>query len=250
MALEVRYSWETITAYPPRVRTVVDSYYVRTPRAIFLKERYTNHVDPKADTSRVLIDNHTATELYDRNTGQYRQTSKFDSCPTTEWQVTFETWNLLSSMTSVESVVDFFQTISLYDMAEHGRIVGKKQIDGHECLGVAYHEAPGVQGHVIWVDPKIGFCPRRVDLILKNKLRHTKTMREYHDLGSGVWFPKEMISKTYSKTGALKTTGKITVASARLVPVDKVSMKLDFPKGTAISDKRPRLMRILSPIHR
>ena len=251
MALEVRFSWETIKAYPPRIRTVVDSYYVRTPNAVFLKEKYTNHLDPKADYSRSLIDNHTTVELYDRNTGQYRETSKFDSCPTTEGKVTYETWTLLSSMTSVESVVDFFGNTSLYHLAEHGSVTGKKQIDGHDCWGIAYDEDPGIQGHVIWVDPKIGSCPRRVDLVIKNKIRRTKTMRGYHEIDKGIWFPQEVVYRTYSKTGALKTTAKITVTSAKLVPIDRTAkLKVEFPPDTILDDDRPRLLRILKPVRR
>lgn len=240
MAVEVQYSWTTSAksgeTSSADVETTVDTYYVRAPRFIFSKQAFTGHVDPATDTSNVYIANYTTSALYNRITGRYRELRTHDSGGPAQGKVTYDTWDVLMPMTTVESVVGFFASTSLYFMVEHGYLKEqKKEIDGHECWGVAYDEDPGIQGHVIWVDPKIGFCPRRIDLVLKNKLRVSKTMRLYRELGQGVWFPKEVVVDDFSKTGEHVSSRAITEIEARLVPVDEESkLKLEFPPGVVI----------------
>ena len=238
MALEVRYSWKTtgtIGEKPPvDVETIFNAYYVRTPKAIFLKEEVAGKVDPTVDTSNVYVANYTRTGSYHRVTGQYRELREHhDGSPATG-KVTHDVKRLLALMTPVESVVGYFASTSLYFLVEQGSVLEKQEIDGHDCWGVAYDVTPGIQRHVIWVDPDIGFCPRRIDLILQNQLRRSKTMRLYRELGYGVWFPKEVVQENFSETGKLESTRTIKVQDAKLVSIAEVKTEIVFPPGAVI----------------
>lgn len=240
MALEVQYSWKSTgtigQTHPVEAEIVRERYYVRTPKVIFLREKVTRDFAPTADTSNLYTANYTTTRLYNRSTGQYRElTERDDGLPPEGINTHNPGLNTLPQMTTVESVIGYFGSASLYSLVEHGAVLEKKKIDNHDCWGVAY-DVPGVsQRHVIWVDPSIGFCPRRIELVTNDHLRRRKTMRLYTELANGVWFPKEVVYEEFSKAGELTTSRTIEVADARLVPLDEhVKLRIEFPPGTVL----------------
>jgi hypothetical protein len=258
MSLQVRYSWKSSSAVTKpgvRAKMVTDCYYVRTPEAIFLKERVIRDsgLSPVTTPGR-FSGSYTATKSYDRATGEYRELTKFDGSPPQGVTDSIKThlnmvsrlmvrMNLsyhgtsedLEQMTRVESVVDYIFGASLYEIVRDGIVLEKKKIDGHNCWAVVHDTIPDVQRCVIWVDPDIGFCPRRIDLIMNKQLRRSQTMRDYRQIGNGVWFPREVVFEAFSKTGKLHERSTITVDDARLVRVGpKVKLQVTFPPGVDI----------------
>ena len=262
MALQARYSWKNsgIIREKPRVEeeAVSDVYYVRTPETIFLKEKVTKNFRPAAHASAVHDANSTVTSSYNRTTGEYRElTTRDDGSPpqgitdnikthlsmVSRLMVlmhisTYNTRGDLEGMTRVESVVDYIFGAPLYRLVKTGAVLEKKEIDGHNCWAVVHDTIPDVQRCVIWVDPDIGFCPRRIDLIMKKQLRRGQTMRDYQKIGDGVWFPKEVVFEAFSKTGKPEEKYKITVKDAKLVPIGpKVELQVTFPPGVNVTDR-------------
>jgi len=238
MALEVRYPWETKAILSPTVEivTTIDTYYVRTPRFIYMRQEFTRHADPSIDASRVYSPGYTTTSLYNRNTREYRELRKNEGGAPPQGRVAYDDrYAMLGYMTSVESVVAFFANTSLYSMVEKGSIVGKKAIDGCDCWGIRYAIHPEVQDYVIWVDPKIGSCPRRIEIVWKDVVRHSRTMRKYEEIAKGVWFPMEVVDAYFDKGGKELRSTTVTDIEARLVPLeDEAKLKVDFPPGTFI----------------
>ena len=218
------------------VKTVRDMYYVRTLEAMYLKEKVTNKTAAEADISDIDITNRTIERSYNRISGEYRELTEWDSgTPASGIDTHKPELNALGLMTPVESVVGYFGSASFYYLVEHGTVLEKKEIDGHDCWGVAY-DVPGVlQRHVVWVDPDIGFCPRRIELILNNKLRRCKSLCDYHKIGENVWFPKEITYERFSKTGEPEPSSTIKVANAKLIPLEPdIKLRVHFPPGTSV----------------
>ena len=237
MALEVRYPWKTtrVSSSNIEIETTIDTYYVRTPKFIYRRREFTNHADPSMDIPRVYGPDYTTTSLYNRTTREYRELRQEEGGAPPQGRITYETYNILPQLTSVESVVTFIQSKSLYSVVEEGTMIGKRTIDGHDCWGVSYTAVLGSIDYVIWVDPEIGFCPRRIDLVSKGMVRHSETMREYEEIAKGVWFPMEVVETRFDKDGKQTWSTDVKDIKARLVPLEEdAKLKLDFPPGTII----------------
>lgn len=242
MALQVRYRLsrkiEDLSGKKPVTGQVVqDRYYVRTPQVIFMKEKITRSYDPGVDTTHLFTATSTVTTAYDRVKRSYRKMMKSDNGLPAEGIVAqHPNPNDMEDLTRVESVVGYSASADLYWLIKSGTVLQKREnVDGHSCWGIAYDTVPDVQRHVIWVDPDIGFCPRRVDLILQKQLRIRRTMSDYRDIGCGVWFPREVVFETFSKTGSLQLKDRVRVDDAEIAPIDsKTKLGIEFPPGTVI----------------
>ena len=240
MALVTTYTLERSEIFSEKTRaeikTVRDMYYVRTLEAMYLKEKVTNTAAAEADTSDIDITNYTVERSYNRTSGEYRELTERDNgAPASGIDTRKPELNALGLMTPVESVVGYFGSASLYYLVEHGTVLDKKEIDGHDCWGVAYDVSGVLQRHVVWVDPDIGFCPRRIELILNNQLRHCKSLCDYHKIGENVWFPKEIMYERFSKTGESVTSSTIKVTDIKLIPLEPdIKLRVHFPPGTSV----------------
>ena len=92
--------------------------------------------------------------------------------------------------------------------------------------------------YVVWVDPDIGFCPRRIEAHWPDDTAIiTASLSSYVDIGGNVWFPKS-VKWVIAHPGQADSVGVATVLSARVVP-EATALTLDtsFPSGTAVEDK-------------
>jgi len=117
----------------------------------------------------------------------------------------------------------------------------KEQIDGHECWRVT---VPGptrsFDAYVIWLDPGIGFCPRRIDFTpspaaFAGKVKSMEArFGDYRDLGDGVWFPARLEYESRLADGAVQ----LRVAEASSVGSEPAGPKADLlvpiPSGTDV----------------
>lgn len=248
LSLQVRYSDSTringvIADKHVTGEVVRNGCYIRNPETMFLKEEVTRNYDPGVDTTDLLVASSTVTTSYDRLTHEYRRRVAWNDGSPPQGVDTYDpTPNDMDDLTRVESVASYSTGASLLRLVKSGTVLQKREtVDGHSCWGVAYDTIPDVQRHVIWVDPDIGFCPRRIDLILNKQLRRSKTMRDYRELGYGVWFPKEVLFETFDKTGRLEDRHSIKVKEAAIVPLDRQAvLQVDIPSAERAKCDQPR----------
>lgn len=241
LALHVRYSRKDggVVGTPGlRADMVWDDYYIRTTDTIFLKEKVTTTFEPAADIPSAQLSSYsyTSTSLYDRATGELRELIAWDDGSPASGKVTHRLSGQLASVASVESVVSYIVNTPLYDVVKAGQVLDKKElVDGHSCWGVALDVVSGVQRHVVWVDPDIGFCPRRIDTLLQGRLRDRKTLRDYQEVGYGIWFPMGLEFEQFSKTGQPLPVKKVAVTDARVLPIDSSArLEIKMPAGARV----------------
>jgi hypothetical protein len=125
----------------------------------------------------------------------------------------------------------------LVDVIGNGTVAdAMEKVDDHDCWRVDIRKDTGkmVMKFTAWLDPEIGFCPRRIDSSWEDHLQ-TCLMTDYRDIGSGVWFP--MYTRWESPDQGLHFLTEAKVKTARAV-ADIGTLKLDtkFPTGTKVED--------------
>lgn len=128
------------------------------------------------------------------------------------------------------------RSVDLVDVVETGRVIGPmKRVDGHPCWPV---EVESVEDHgetcVLWMDPKIGYCPRLIEF------GHTKRPAQfwhcsgYRRLAPGIWFPMRI-------SGGNVTDGETFVCDVNEVHISRAFPKsriwIRFPSGTQVEDQ-------------
>lgn len=126
---------------------------------------------------------------------------------------------------------------SLYEAVVKGSVVGQESIDEHNCWRVDVSGEsvgwPSSAQFSIWLDPSIGFCPRRIDLTGSVPSIFSLSFQDYKDIGSGVWFPSRQVY-THGKDNS-KTI--LTLISASLDKPQGAST-IVFPSGTRVYDRQ------------
>lgn len=112
-------------------------------------------------------------------------------------------------------------------------------IDGHTCWRVDIPtQKSGIDKYVAWLDPDVGFCPRRITFMWKSMQPEIVEFSDYVDEGGGVWFPmKQTVSygSTTIKDATFSIVNKVTkVATGK--PMAKSDVVLQFPSGTPVHD--------------
>jgi hypothetical protein len=124
-------------------------------------------------------------------------------------------------------------------------LIGKGQVstamevaEGHSCWRVDIVPDPDKPKHkyVVFVDPDIGFCPRRVETYYAEGYSLVSILSGYKDLGNGIWFPTSMrLMPVYH--GESAATREVTVSDVKSVDDQYVnSLRVEFPSGTAVRD--------------
>lgn len=137
---------------------------------------------------------------------------------------------------------------TLTALVRRGTVSPERQdIDGKACWLV---ETPSNytkdQTLGMWLDPDIGFCPRRVEMRGPREIDlETIDFQEYKELGNGVYSPMEIHIRFANK---VKTTGMppvgsmlecvMRVSKAQIdQPIPDSELAVDFPSGTLVYDK-------------
>lgn len=130
----------------------------------------------------------------------------------------------------------------LRDLIGKGTVSDKMEtIDGQACwrVDIVVTEKPyGGDHYILWVDPDVGFCPRRIEAHWPNDtVCIAASFSNYSDIGSQVWFPMN-IKWTIAHPGEADSVGVATVLSAKIVP-ESSALQLDtsFTSGTEVNDQ-------------
>lgn len=154
----------------------------------------------------------------------------------------------------------------LADAVEQGSVATKmEKIDGSPCWRVDVTGKISSLKVTVWLDPKIGCCPRRVDVIAPDSRSLSYFFRHYKQLKKGIWFPMKAVMRyailpgqatgpaTVTASGVIQTKTKEDLArketewrddvqevtSAGLAKsYKKEDLIVKFPKGVRVEDER------------
>ena len=112
-------------------------------------------------------------------------------------------------------------------------------IDGHSCYKI--NIAPGqgdTESRSIWLDPSVGFCPRRIAVLRADgSPRYTTTFFDYKTT-DGVWFPWRMEIVCTDVDGSIWNTVHCQAIDLSLGKAfSKDSLAVTFPSGTEVVDR-------------
>ena len=84
----------------------------------------------------------------------------------------------------------------LYERILSGDVLPEQEeIDGHPCWRVDLTQ-PRVR-HSIWVDPDVGYCPRRIEIVPAGDegpmAIKVISYQDYTELAAGIWFPMKHV---------------------------------------------------------
>jgi len=179
--------------------------YIRTPNAL------------RADT---LVNGKVVHQAFqDRATKAWREVSIYDSgCVAAEGQGIGEPF--LNT--------EFFETSRyllekkpLSEWILKAKVVSPKEmLDGRECLKLHIDNIVSrPTGFDIWLDPAIGYNPRRIDKIIRPGDVVTINYEQYEPITNKVWFPKRMVVRSIEpefrwNIKVVNTVTKISVGKA------------------------------------
>lgn len=120
----------------------------------------------------------------------------------------------------------------LSDAIAGGLVVGMESVDEHPCWKVDSDQ--GIAGHYnVWLDPEIGFCPRRLVVSwVKSDAQKIIDFEDYMRLNNDAWFSKtthEVVTKQ-GKTLMDMTARAQSVSTKLSAEIPAVV----FPKGVPV----------------
>lgn len=139
-----------------------------------------------------------------------------------------------------------FTGIPLVECIGNGTVApAMEDVDGHSCWRINIPSGrDDVQGYSVWLDPEIGFCPRRVEMSYKSRQPWFVNLKDYHNLGNDVWFPMRIEYRFYVNSPAV--TGQVGDVQQDMIyaaehiyidrPITDEDVAVDFPPGTRVSD--------------
>jgi len=132
----------------------------------------------------------------------------------------------------------------LYELIARGQVIGQENIDGYQCyrIDVSLDSNRPVRQYRVWVDPSIGYCPRRIEGQNDQNYLSTYTFSNYELYGSNVWMPKSI--HTCIKTNSdqfLKQFGSYSLDFDYVATSIKIGnaftdqdLTVSFPKGIKV----------------
>jgi len=113
-------------------------------------------------------------------------------------------------------------------------------IDGKDCWRVQIIPPanPGVDDdkYIVWLDPSIGFCPRRIEAQVTSERTNVAKLTDYQSLGSGIWYPMT-VQWDLINNGEVSSSTNVKVNKADLVvESDLPNLEVKFPSGTEVED--------------
>ncbi len=234
-SLEIKYTsqGETLANGETKSRPLrfVNSY-IRTPDVIILEVRTERAKEPTGWEW-----NYTNKYWFSRSSGQARELVSVPPGVVTAGSIRNDPPpEFLMGVDNMDTVLRYVGSCLLYDAVKTGAVAEQtEEIDGSKCWRI---DIPGLASsqvsYRVWVDPEIGFCPRRIDYLFGDNLDVRLEQRGYVNIGNGVWFPMEQITTSYRHPD--KTTRTICKVDeyhvGRSLPPEQLT--LTFPKGTTV----------------
>lgn len=211
--------------------------YVRTPAVRFLERRdevYQGGSTPELiGTTRISYDRATP-EIRVLTVDNHRSSGLISVADSPSW---------LRNLENVETTYYWMGFTTLASGIGHGTVFQQMEdVEGSSCWKVAVPgEAIGMKAEntiYVWVDPSIGFCPRRMDSTHQGP-DAAKTARicflDYERVREGLWFPRRVtiqIDCDKPDDGRALITVE-SVSAGRVVPDSET--RIDFPSGTEVT---------------
>jgi len=234
MAVQITYDLQTSHVDKKTQQEVALAFerrYIRTLDFITTDERRTTN------SPLVAFKSERIRTSFNRNTGEYREMTENYAGP---WGRIEHTANNAPDFPAfgslnMESVVWHFGSEPLYGIVQSGTVSGKEEVDGCDCWKIVKcYGKDNVQQRVICVDPKIGFCPRRMDLVIHGDVVHRIVLRDYKEVAPGVWFPTEQLGGTkLGDTPLTLTSYKVKDVKYYASPAAK-ELPVKFPSKTRV----------------
>jgi|GEM_PF-5978660 len=125
---------------------------------------------------------------------------------------------------------------ALVEALKRGEVADSQEtVDGHACWRVVIPSREvKYERFVVWVDPSIGFLPRRIAFVGDRGRSSFQSFTNYKQLRPGVWFPMRM--SCWNAGGPewyVSTVRQVHTGGA----LPKDSLKIVFPSGTRVEDQ-------------
>jgi len=171
---------------------------------------------------------------FDRKTEEFRTLTT--SPRLVEGRVSVGLWMPITLLECLETTNFHLPDGRLVDCLTLGKVSKQtEKIDGHSCWRVDIpSKSRNVSRYVVWVDPVIGYNPRRIDLFWVTEKPETITFTSYKSVEKGVWFPEQSVHR-YVNSGKdyIMVISVSSLTAGRVIPKDQ--LRLEFPSGTAVS---------------
>lgn len=208
--------------------------YVRTPQIIFLEEK--TGVDPKLfyrwSFNRILKEGRVATVRSLDGSMVSGQLLRDGLLPRLTIRSMVETSSLYTAISPL------FTAVAKGSVGDETAM-----IDGHSCwkVTIPFQElaVPGDGEYVVWLDPDVGFCPRRLDNISRGPdadiLSFSMTFDRYCEVRKGVFFPmRQMLTASNSLPSSVCEVKDVRVGQE----VAQSDITIEFPPGVRVRDMR------------
>ena len=214
--------------------------YIRTPEFIYMEDKELNNPDEASATTNKFS--------YNRNTKDMKIVA-VRSRDGTEVEVGWNLWRgemggTATRVTAWNSLDPLYMlSVPIYQAVRSGSIADETEvIDGSACWRV---DVPGAKiGHgqniafVIWVDPAIGFCPRRITRMSQGVLQVGVSFSGYRVLGDGIWFPSKVVIEPADIDDGTVECDLLDDSVRVGVPVPPADIEITFKPGTKVRDIR------------
>lgn len=229
-SLQVTYtvSGTSLAGTPGATKTV---RYTRTPGILFFEE--TSEDEPGV----------VGRASYNRATGELMEAGIRDDSVIRGFILEGRVPPRLTLLENMETSVLYTMIAPLYQAIGYGTIADAPElIDGHSCWRITVPvQKMGFSDkgeYIVWLDPDIGFCPRRLDRTLNGSNTEpgafSISFRDYRELGNGVYFPtSQVIARRPTRPG---TTSTLVEASIGL-DIELSDITIAFPPGIPVTDE-------------
>lgn len=199
--------------------------YIRTPEALRAEEY-------KGDVLKSVAS-------YDRRSGEYRLLVNNEGIKYPELRTYAELKDSMGLPFRAQEFLEttLYQTIGgpLPDLIARGRVSDSREtIDGHPCIRVDVPSTiSDVRRYTVWLDPEIGFNPRRIECDRKSTKANYVTFGDYKEAAPGFWFPQKQTIIMVDEKLSIENSNK--VISIRVGENHaKSDLLVQFPMGTKV----------------
>lgn len=213
--LEVSYTWSD-----PKGKSGL-FHYARTPTMFFAEQNLPAGSAPGQIQA-----------VFDRGRCEFRSLYKLGD--SVSGDVGNEPNGILATQTVMETALYYVYDGYLYEVVDKGTVSGKENVGDDSCWRV---ESTGeFVKYVIWLDPEIGFCPRRLEIRWPKKESSLKTVEflDYAEIAKGSWFPAKIhhVFTEGDKTRLEMLAALQTISTKQTKEIPAIV----FPKGIPVGN--------------
>jgi hypothetical protein len=222
----------TLNLTTPSVLYAGVVHYVRTGEVLRIEQT----IDSIHGTGRTV-------SAFDRTTGEGRRLETVPSSHT-QGRVGHRMLSPLDCQDRVETALFKAYTGELVDIVVYGVISAQmEKIDGHDCWRVELPLSGAGGGHVpegtaqtVWLDPTIGFCPRRYEVKWKmGKQPLIVNFKDYEEVAKGIWFQRK---QTVEPGQGIRQDIVVHKIVSPNPPPRRENLLVRFAPGTQVYDER------------